>query len=513
MGDPYADDSATTASWAPLADSPGWFYDRATNATKYDENLYNSYIAEANRQQAAAAQLRQITSVSQSFRDPNDIALERAALDEQIRQHDQQAASDAVMQRFAVDKLNYEISQGNRAAAANTRAYIEIVTARQTATTTARTGLVQDARNLPAQLNYQAQVENARNALQAQIANEQARQQNIDAQRQVGNDLASYTRNPSDAAALSAYLMSRDGSPAGPSAISQLIATGQDARTPEALLPGAQLLMTRDALAKGPTVITPSMVSAPNVPIPTFADAPAYNPTIPVGAPGGPQYGGGGGGSSAANGAAFGIATDNPSGTTLAPTGYTPGIDAGGNLVATPAMAQGGTTTARLFRGNEQGAELYLNPTGAPIGVIPADQTAKLTKGKQVPGYADGTDLLAMDVAPNHFGDLSIATPSATTAAGTPSTPTPATPEDSALTAARNFLSQAGNATLARSPWAGKGIPTPVGVSAPGTSPYLQQVAAAIAAALRGVDPSLYLSEATNARPVGLSGVPTRRTR
>ena len=78
---------------------------------------------------------------------------------------------------------------------------------------------------------------------------------------------------------------------------------------------------------------------------------------------------------------------------------------------------------------------------------------------------------------------------------------------------ALDFLNQAYQSWLARSPWSKRGVPTPVALSSPGTNPYLQQYASAGAALRYGIDPTLYLNEAAQAAPIGLSGAPGRRTR
>ena len=48
--------------------------------------------------------------------------------------------------------------------------------------------------------------------------------------------------------------------------------------------------------------------------------------------------------------------------------------------------AKGGYTTEPVFLGNEEGAELFINPTGAPIQVVDAKATKRM-----VPGFATGT--------------------------------------------------------------------------------------------------------------------------
>ena len=77
----------------------------------------------------------------------------------------------------------------------------------------------------------------------------------------------------------------------------------------------------------------------------------------------------------------------------------------------------------------------------------------------------------------------------------------------------RDFLNESFRTAIGNTPWARTGQPTPVGVSAPGTSPWLQQMAAALAALGSGIAPELFLNEAAAATPMGISAAPTRRTR
>lgn len=52
----------------------------------------------------------------------------------------------------------------------------------------------------------------------------------------------------------------------------------------------------------------------------------------------------------------------------------------------------GGYTHEPVFLGNEKGAELFINPTNAPIAVVPADQTKKAGfKPENTKGYDEGT--------------------------------------------------------------------------------------------------------------------------
>lgn len=447
------------------------------------------------------------SSVNQTLLDPASIALQQEELRLKQIELNQKAASDAQNQQFLREKLAIETSQNNKTEARQTQQLMEQIAARQTQNELTRVGLMQDARNLQAQLEFSAAKANADAQMQAQQINEQRRTANLEQRRGVANDIAGFARNPGDVGANASYLLAGGANaPSGPSAISQAIAGGQDARTAQSLVPLDLLLSNRDELMKGPTLFQPSLVQAPNVQMPQFgaqqtAGTGAINDPNKVGWPAG---WGPNGPTAGASGGNTNYGTWNSGN---ANTGYTGSVDANGNLVATPAMAAGGATSAPLFKGNEQGAELFINPTGAPIYVIPAPQTEKLTKGKKVPGYADGTlEPKSTDGTVNPVVDsIPLGIGGAATIGDIGNT------QDT--NRSLDFLNNAYRMALRGTPFAQSGAPTPVGLSAPGTSPFLQQMGAGLAAVGYGVNPALFLSEAQAAAPIGLSGAPTRRSR
>ena len=78
------------------------------------------------------------------------------------------------------------------------------------------------------------------------------------------------------------------------------------------------------------------------------------------------------------------------------------------------------------------------------------------------------------------------------------------------LDKARALNQQSAQEGLARSPW--ETYPTPVGVSAPGTSSYLQEIAAGLTASGTGIPRRAFLNEALRARPTGMPQYLQRRT-
>lgn len=76
----------------------------------------------------------------------------------------------------------------------------------------------------------------------------------------------------------------------------------------------------------------------------------------------------------------------------------------------------------------------------------------------------------------------------------------------------RDFLANALKIARQGTPFEKGALPTPVGLSAPGTNPYVQQLGSGLAA-LNGIDPRLYMWEAQQSAAQGISGAPTRRGR
>ena len=161
------------------------------------------------------------------------------------------------------------------------------------------------------------------------------------------------------------------------------------------------------------------------------------------------------------------------------------------NAPAAEGMAKGGMTTAGLFKvgDSKSGAptgyeEMIINPTGAPIGVVPNEMISRYNNS--VPRYANGT---ADDPMGSVFGG-----------------------EMQDTSEARNFLSQAVQRALAGTPWTATNLPTSVYASTPGMDPAVQQLLASINAQARGVPAETFLRQASLYAPSGMGQQVTRRT-
>lgn len=445
-------------------------------------------------------------SVSQSLLDPASIALQQEEQRLKEIELQRQAARDNVLDAFARDKFRQEMELGNRAEARQTQALQEQIAARQQSTQLSLIQLKNERATTQARLQFEAAQANARASMEAEQINESRRQANLEQRRGVANDIAGFARDPGDKGAQAAYLLA-GGVNAPTGALSTAIAQGQDFRTPESLVPLDLLLANRDELAQGPKLFTPQFVSVPSLPEMDLSGlAVGYNPNIPVGMPGGPQFANGSGMLSGYDpGQSGGGIYSGPGGGGIQAaldSFAAQGAAANASLNASNAegLAEGGMTTDTMFKGNEQGAELFFNPTGAPIAVIDAQTTKKLTKGKKVKGHAEGTLELGEKPAqqPQNLTSLFYGGNQPTTIGSGRSL---------------DFLNQALGIARYRTPWARGMLPTPVGVSAPGTSAFIQGMGSSLASLGAGVNPGLFLEEARMAAPVGLSGAPTRRSR
>lgn len=543
-------------------DLPGWvqnslgeiYYYGKPQAPGAYESALSVWEADRLRQQQNLKQTPNAPSssynVSQSFADPASLDLQRQQMEQELYAINLRDAADRAQLDFARDKFSIETQAGQRSEARQTQALMEQIQARQVQNQFDRVQLQYSIARQQAEMDFAAAQANAQMQMQAQQINESRRQANLEQQRGVANDIAQFVGDPSSVGKNAAYYLA--GSSQGNTGISRAMAEGQVGYDTESLRPLDLLLQNRDELAKGPTLFQAPSVSAPRLQTPDLSFLNAQAPTSP-----------------AMNPAAAGQASSTPtvyvSGTGLPTpaagtqgTGFQPaGIDpATGNLRFT-AMAQGGYTNARMFKGDEKGPELYVNPTGAPIMVVPNHMA------EQVPGFAEGTVDYFSQYAPGNVnlnkqdynptsdptwgtslyqGDApggrvetrdqyqsrlsSVAAQNGYTIAGyvdgqpqyrpvlgqvgmsqapAPEQPKRLTPEE--------LLKQAYDKVFAASPWAGMGAsPTAVGLSGPGTSPYIRQYGAALAA-LRGFNPYLYQSEAQAATPAGISGVATRRSR
>lgn len=464
-----------------------------------------------------------------------ELAFKQQELELKQREHEQQMRNDAVAAKYTQDKLKWEIESGNKADARATQALQEQIASRQAATQLSYAGLLQDARQNQAAMEFQAAQANARAQAEANQINEQRQTANLEQRRAVANDIAGFARNPGDVGANASYLLAGGATPAGTGSLSTAMAQGADARTPQALVPLDLLLANRAELAKGPQLFTPSLISPPRVQMPGMPDfnaiqtaqarASSMNPMFANGAPviasgpgatfGAQKPGGGNVLNYGDSAVPLGTQYSDPN------TGVNAHVDSGGNLVG---FSMGGVTREKMFLGDEKGAELYFNPTGAPLTVVPAPfvKAMGITKpsGKSkgtIPGYANGTTDPFFQVAAGQIPDVPTNNYLSDTTSSAPDINSlyygGNEPSQINSGASKDFLNQALGIARRGTPFATGQLPTPVGVSAPGTNPFIQSLASSLAALGHGINPGLFLNEAAAAAPVGLSGAPMRRTR
>ena len=458
----------------------------------------------AGVQQQREMQLRQTPTSSQNFSmsdyGPGMLGIQQEQNAIQITKLAQEAdqfaktdARDNAQLDYLRHKTQLEDEAGKRDDARATRALMEQIQTRMDTNAYNKARVMSEAQSLQAQMDFQASQANAASQERAFQVNQQNKQANLEQRRGVAQDIATFSRNPGDVGANASYLQA-----GGPSAISKAIATGQDARTNQALVPLDLLLANQNELANGPAQFNPQMVTAPRVPIPTFQPQQAPDLMSTLGPQTQPQAQPGPVGQNP-QAISAGLRA-GPGGGPISSGGQTFQIGADGTLRVVPA-ANGffgvvDQPTLFLAGENKQPETVNISPNS---GLSPSSAQQPQINGNQylsAPSSSFSAGTNNQQVNGNQY--LSAPTPPLTAPASDP---------------ARDFLNQAYRRALANSPWSRTGTPTPVGVSAPGTSPFLQEMAAALAAIGQGINPGLFLSEAANAAPTGINSAVMRRTR
>lgn len=300
------------------------------------------------------------SSVNQSLADPAQLALSWAQLQQSILESNAKIASDQQNLQFLRDQLQVQKDANRSADAARTAALQEQISSRIASNQLQQAGMVQDAKQLQAQLDQAAAFKNADLNAQASQINEQRRSANLEQQRQVANDIASYAAHPGSVGQNAAFLLAGGANP-----LSTAITGGQSGLTNQSLMPLQLLLGTQEQLRQGPQWYNYTPVQAPQVGTPQFLNQ-------QQGAPGQPQMGtpapgGGGGMPQGQNAGDIGnLLRGGAGGGVLQTGGNNFTIDAGGSLVPVTAAANGfdGTVTQpTLFLAGEQGPEnVSINP-------------------------------------------------------------------------------------------------------------------------------------------------------
>ena len=557
--------------WEDVAGAPGWMRNRATGETYFDQAVYDSYTANQQGELADALTLRSTptssfsSSTSTSYSDPANLQLQRDQLAEQLRQNLADEARQQQLLAFNQDKFRVETELGNNQLALETQKLVQSLQMELAANALKREQMQQSLmladREIQARASEGVANRNlTREGLAQQDASERAR---LGLERD--RSIAEFAREPGDIGAVSAMLQR-----GGLSNISTALGQGENAITDRSLEPLASLLapgpaayqprwetaqpysplnaaMAGGTVGGGTAGGVPARAVPPNVAPP--APLPRVQPSA-VPAASGPTYLDPGGDPYSAEaqarleqGLAEGsIVNADPA---LTPTNYTydpnSSLDRSeeynfeiqdGNLVAVPAMAHGGYTRAPLFvtgdapsgkrTGNE---EIISNPDRAPIGVTPtrgssgdggqmrllAEAMRALTAGGMtLPMQARAHEVQTMAPRERGLGEPMIPTEQSPKgrvpryAAGTMSL-------NSLLEQARSFMSRTGQTALSRSGF--NAPPTPIGLSAPGTSPWLRRLGAATTATTRGIPQEVFLNELMNLIPQATPSGVMRRTR
>lgn len=421
-------------------------------------------------------------SVSQSFSDPNvraedarqfdaqqkasrkqfmqTLALQMETLGLTMQEAERDARADAENMKFLREKFAFEQEQGKRSLAIETQRMAEQVQSRLDANAIQRERMALDRTQLQAQIqqaqaemDFTASRENVRNRVEAEGINESRRQANLQQRQGVARDIADFSRAPGDAGALASFLLAGGASP-----LSTAQGQGESAITDQSLLPLDLLLANRDELNKGPTLLDPGLVTAPRI-----------------------------------GGEFMGVGQPQL---------------AGQESVERPEDAQ--ATAARGQANQQQALQNAINFifAGGATGPTPGGETDRRLQEFQTAGYLKQDEQGNFIKAADGFAGI-VDKPTLFLAGEEGPESVNVTPKKQS----RGFLEDAFELALNRSPWKGQQNPTPVGVSAPGTNAWVQQLAAALAALGQGTHPGLFLEEAMSLRPQGVSGAPIRRSR
>lgn len=468
-----------------------------------------------------------------------EFAVTSGITQKQIDQQNKVIAETQVQNQFLRNMQSFQANQGMTKEANETKQRLfENQMSLQT---------MQNQRNaLQAQLNMQASVENARNQLANQQANLQYQAQREARLQSLAGDIGKLAADPGSRAQLAATLLANRGWGQAPGALRQ------SQITEESLQPLAQDLELRKSIEAQPLnpyqftpIQAPQLAPMGDFALPAFTTTTAPVPTAPIPATGGTTL------SYAqqaeqANKAMqdAGVPSWVPSFSSAPPptsVDTSGGTNSGGG---TTGLALGGLTRSGQFivgdskSGRPTGyEELIINPTGAPIKVIPNNEVQRYYGGTSVPRYAIGTTGTGDNPSDNGGTSLAgffsginrtdaVKGPEdgvASWETNQPSDQMPATTyvptadnttanENASTAAARSFLAEALNKALTGTPWKSTNLPTSVYASTPGMDPVVAQLMASLNAMARGVPESTFLRQASLLAPSGMSQSVTRRT-
>ena len=419
----------------------------------------------------AAASAPRAPSVSVSLRDPAALAQEQvqfeAEFGERLRQNRLEGQQALENMRFLREKLTIETESNRRREALATQTLIEQVQTRLESNAIARQRIELEQSQFRAEMRF----------AQQRFAFEQQQFQ-VEQRRGIARDIAEFSREPGDVGAAAALTLAQGGSP-----VSTSLARGADVRTAESVEPLELLFDAQEQLQRGfmgmripsvqPTgVPTKGEQGAPRAPLSQAAMAALLEEPGAIGSAGG------------------GIA---------APGGLDDDLAATTNLVNLSGRNSGITPTPAEDGGRFSPGIAEVHDDEIVVGdfvVIPKDQLEDAPKA-QAGGIFEGL----------FRGAASTGT------SGRRSDVGQVFQQDGEPQRGErgiNFLNRAADLALKRSPFSR--FPTPVGVSAPGTSGFLQELAAGVTGIGRGVPRQLFFEELLRSRPVGVQPTIVGRT-
>jgi hypothetical protein len=379
--------------------------------------------------------------------------LERAGLAEQMRQFDLEYAAQGEEMAFLEDKFRVEEELGRKAEARASQALMEQIAARQ-----------EDNRFRYEQLRQQAQQAEIQNqlAIRDQQMQEQEMARRAEGERQdrlraTNMDIASLSADPGDRGALAGAML-------GGELLGTQIAEGADFRTAESLGPLDQLLGLRDQLMN-PRSGQPGGGGGGRE---EFDDLPWFNPGF----------------------GALGEEAQNAQRATWL-----------GNVNAA-ANEQGLTSEEMVARGNP-GISQNARAAGTHTDWSKVD-----ARGMPIVAAANGFDGIVDD--PTQFIVGEGGAPERVTVtplSGVPQAPDTMTQDRPAraLTWLDQVTQRASRGTPFQQDVSQGRLPTPIGVSAPGTSPYVQRLAGSITASATGTPLDAFLAEIMRVMPWGVN--------
>lgn len=471
------------------------------------------------------------SSTSQSLADPASLAIQRDSLAEQIRQAMAQEAKDRELLTFQRDKLRVETEAGDKNRAIDTQRLMEQVQSRLDASAFKRQELQTQIVMAERQIQARAAESAADRSLTARenAANRQLRASEAAQADKLARDKAAaeYAASPTDIGKMSAILAS-----GGQSNISTALGQGDTAITDEALAPLAELLFpgASTTVQSAPPALLNAVLTPEQRLAADQARGSALATTINAGID--PNAAGVGmrptrtladdqaRGQSLANAINLGTAAPPTSMTAMSAT-------------RTPEMEHGGAVVGNYDTEGE--GEAFLNGLMRLVqhlGMEPKAVAGEKGKANGETVYSNGDVVVMPDKGEGmpemEMGGFAVNDPvtgpmgAATGGTGTlGDTGAPATASAASATAApflnprlqmtRDWLSKAQQMTLQRSGF--DRAPTPIEFADPGTDPYRAQLAAAVTAQLKGINPQSFLNEAMRLRPQGMQRGYASRTR